>query len=1178
MAGTKTPQFRGPDGVLRDSYIFTTDIASQFFNGTMDVDTVDMQVSVRGSAFTSDPDAIIFEGTTFTVPNPAAYPDGLQLFPGENQIEVRAVLSNGTVTASAVISAQLSLERDVKALVISPSGISVERFDHTVKVTVDSLTDPNVIGYNFYASTAPGGGTEGYGRINPQMVISGETVETTNPIGELVVDANIATNPDGSPVADPTFVRVTGEQTDKTGKVIQTDYNQSLQLSDTVKHIKTTVLVEDVVRQDRYSFTHDRRSNQNSSVNPAIPNAAFNAIPETDPLYYVATAVYLIDNQQYESAFSPEVAASPLIVTPAIANLPVVSRQQIVRDTSLSIYRSHPEVDIKPGSITRDTVIDPFSTEAERLRFIINFLQAAQSFATLLPIDDPGFTGTSIPVSQSPYKIALKQAFFLQSDSDVQNMIDNCFDQLAAQRGTTRLPGQRARGEVNCYMTERPTTTRSIVIGQEFSGGGVSFRATSSAQLSTAGFGTTFNPITGRYSVRVFIQADQPGEAGNLAPGQINVIISGPPNVKVVNDGRTFGGHDVETNRDLAARATGILSAVDSGTRRGYTQNSIDVPGVRQSYTVEAGNPLMLRDINPDTGKHKGGKVDLWLRGESLATVTDSFAFSFQIVKDGQFEPIGPLGDMKFRAVNDSISLDNPLIEMLDVPDWGYEFKDLSTGKVFDLTDVQIILPDGIQLSPDYNDPVNIHLGDVFKGSYRFRTSNEHVFARQPVRDILSFSGDPSRSGTLSPAIYKLFPGSPPLIYGKSTEAGDYVQVIQPITLPSGLQVTVPSSQPIVVTDEEHVILFATETLNYLGINPVTVHVYNVGRTVEYYGPYVPNVSPDFTIIDEVGETPLTLKFTTGSRIHEGDTVLVDYQYDENFVVEYETNSLVGVVQDSLDEMRHITADILSKEMPEVGVDISGTVVLHDNQVPSTVDSLIRTALGRKFGALVSGEPVRQSDVIAVIESVTGVSYCVVPLTKMVKTDGSMIIQERVYTDQDADFFKVDTSVGSWCTNLVDVFLLKNPLESGTLNSGGQINDSVSVTINETQMIRYLDPPNMAGIPLRDAPNGMFIIGNDGLNIPGYSDDVTLKAAYPFASDAEIATHRKEITACRILVALASGTTPLDQVFDATYVVYGDSGVKNIEPGRIEYLVLGNLNFVYDVDTTNVPLMTGRAS
>jgi len=1161
-----TPEFLGPDNQYRTHLILTTDRSSRFLTGRLPADTADVQVSIREAGFTSDPETVIFSGTEFTIPNPSSHPEGLQLYPGDNSVRIRAVLTNGAVTDIATADIHLALDRDVRADVLPPGGITFERFDDYVTISIDGLDDPNVVGYNFYAATSPGGGTSGYTQINPKQIVSGATVERLTPIGELTADAMVVTQGDGSPIADPLYLRVTGAQRDRLGTQYQTDFDQMMEIPDTFLHYKTTVQVQGVDLIQRYSFVHDRKATLSSTVNPAIPNAAFNTILDTDPLYYVVTAIYWIDGAEYESAFSPEVLGSPLQVTTAVTTLPTVTRQQILRDTVLSIYRSQPDLDVKPGSVLRDTFIDPFTTEAERIRFIIGFLQAAQSFATLLAIDDPSHSGTSVAVSQSPYKVALRQAFFLRSDSDVQTMIDNAFDHLASRRGVTRNPGTRARGEATFYVTIRPTALLPIVVGQGISGGSSTFRATSSGQISPDGIGTTYSPSTGRYSVRVFIQADSIGKAGNLAVGQIQTVISGPSGVRVTNEGATFGGADSESNLDLAVRADGVLSSVDSGTYRGYVQKGIAVPGIIQATVVDASHPLMMRDWDAALGRHTGGKVDIWVRGESLATVTDDFAFTFEIVKDGQFAPVGDVSNLKFRAINAALSDSNPIIEILDRPDWGFEFKDLQTGHVFDLTDVLIIPPDGLQLSLDHNDPADVHVADGFVGSYRYRTSDKYVFRRQPVRSITSFTGDPTRSGTVSTTLYMLFAGDDPLNMGKSSEAGDYIQVVQPTSTTP--QTSIPSGEPIVVTGESHVILGGVEYLGYLGANPLTVQVWNVTRTVEYKGPYDPSGQPDFTFVPEDGENPLGLRLTTGTTLVEGESVLIDYQHDENFTVEYTTNSLVAVAQQEFDQTRHITADVLAKESVGVPVDIEATLVLKPNYSSATVDGSARTALARFFGGLVQGQPVRQADMIGVLDGVEGVSYVVVPLIKLAKGDGAMVVRESVASSQASDFQEIP----AWATDLTKVFVLRNALTSQTLDGGGEINEFRGVFLNNTPMTLFDDPPNINGFPIKLQTNSAFIIGSTGMVIPDYSDDATLQVQYPFATAAELAAKRIAITSSRVLVVLSTGTTPATGTYHVTYTVYGDTGARNIEPGPTEFLELGNLEFTFDVDTGSLAI------
>ena len=1159
------PEFLGSDGILRQQYVLTTTILNRIFTGTIPVETVDVQVSVQGASFTSDPDYVTFEGSEFTFPNPSAFPEGLQLRPGQNEFRLRAVLSNGSVTQEAVAEVYLSLESDLGDVAVAPTGIYLERFDDTVKVIVEPPDADTVVGYHFYASPQPGGGATGYYRINPKLIVSGDVSEDVQDLANLSVDADVVVDSDGVAAADPLYFRLVGTQEDRVDLVLATNFNEVVTIPENTGRFRITTTIVTVRETRHYSFVHDRRSSL-GSTNPALPQSALASIPLTDPLYYVVTAVHQLDDgTEVESSFSPEMLGTPLRITPNVGNFPQVSRQQILRQAVQSIYRSHPQLRVDPGSALRDTFLDPFTTEADRIRFVLDFLHNAQSFTTLLLIDDPSLSGTSVSVGQSSYKTALRQAFHLTTDDDTQAIIDNCFDKLASNFGVIRDGGKRARGEVTFFVTTKPGAAINRPIGTVVTGGSMNFRTTSSAAIVPSGGGKNYNPATGRYFARAYIQAESPGTAGNLAAGQIRVIAANTLNVQVLNEGPTFGGTNRESNLDLATRAMRVLAAVDSGTLQGYRDNAINVPGVEQASVIQTGHVLMMRDRNEE-GRHVGGKVDIYLRGKSEAKVTDSFAFAFEVGERVQFEPVGDLSALRFRAIDPRLSLDNPIIEMLSLPDLGLEFENVTQGYPFDLTDVQIGPFNEVVLSSTYNDPTAHSLGDEFRGSYRYRTSNKYVLTRQPVIEVTKFSG--TRTGTLVEGVYDLYRNSDPLDLGRSVLAADFIQVTGPLDEEG---TTIPSGVPIVVTDEEHVVLDGIEYLDNLGANLLTVRVWNIDRTIEYNGP-LSNDTRDFTIVQGSEVVPLGLVRTNGSQITEGQTVLVDYSHDENFTVEYTTNAVVSVVQDTLRVDSHITADVVAKWAVEIPVDISGTIAIEADQVPATIDSRVRTALARLFGAFELGTQVRQSDVIRAIDEVTGVSYVVTPLTKMAYGDGALLVREEVTTDQESDAVQVLV----WSSPTVNVFLIVDALRASTINAGGEHNQFRGVFQDELRLVHHETAPNYNGFPLRGSTGGAFIIGADGLDIPEYSDDATIIANNVLPTDedkkaAEILRIRKALTANRVLVTLKPGGGPEDHPmqhdYKVTYTVSGDTAVQNISPGPISYLVLGAMSFVYDEAT-----------
>lgn len=1149
---TSTPQVYGPDGVLRETVYFSTTSERRFFQGTATSDTVDVQVSINGGGYTSDPEFILFTGSEWTVPNPAADPNGLLLLTGINTVEVRAVLLSGSVTSAAKATVTLVDEATVGVIALTPTGVTVEQLDQAVRISVPQVDAVGLQGFNFYASLYAGGGATGYTRVNLNTVTTGVVTQTTTDFAEVLVNAEVLVDPLGNPVADPLYWRLTATQEDENEVVLQTDLNEAYEIPEVARKLRLSGTLSSVENVTVYSFEHNRLATP-ASTPPTISVGSFaSALLET-PLYYVVTAVYYnaTQNLEYESAFSPEVVAHPLSVTTALGAFPATSRQDIVRSFITSVYRSNPQIKVEAGSVLRDTVIDPFSSEAERLRFVLDFFHRARTPTLLLQVDDPTGSGTSVSVPSSPYKIGLKTAFYLTSDSSVQALINSCFDAYASNFGVVRRTSTYAQGEVTFYTTTRPTSSLVIPLGTLVSGGGQQFSTTRAASIAFSQLASYFNPVTGRYQVTVPVRAVTPGPAGNVGAGQVRALVTRIPTLSVTNSAAMFGGNSTESNLALTERTLNALASVDSGTERGYYQTAAAVPGVESVAIVGAGNPLMQRDLYD--GQHLGGKVDVWVQGESLATVTDTFSFTYEVAQDIQFVVAGDPANLTFQAIDPSLSATNPIIEVLDYPLAGYEFKNATTGEVFDLTGVTITSYNTVQLDTTLVQP-SVTLTDVVLGSYRRRAGVDFVLPRQPVAAVTSVAG--AASGTLPTTAYTLYRPNSPLAYGRSTLAGDYLNISGYIDPTTGA--LVPSGEAIAVTNESHVLIGSyPEFLDNLGALYYTVEVWNADKTIQYKGPNDPSGDPDYTIDLGTQTTAVAITRTETGDIPNGATVLIDYAHDENFVVTYTTNLIVSVTQNAVDEKKHATADVLAKEAVIVPLDIEATLVLQQGQDRSTVDTTLRTNLANFFAQLRLGDAVRQSDIIGVMENTTGVSYVVVPLAKLVRQAGSQVVQEALSTDVAYD----STLLTSLTTSSALVYIVNQELSAATVDGGGAKGDYKGVFQDEVELDLLASDALLTS--LGTVAGRAYILGSEGRSITGFSDDATL-IAEGYTTNSQITARRLELTANRVLVSLAIGDSPTAHTYAVTYIVGVDKGAKDIDPGEAEYLTLGALTFTYD--------------
>lgn len=1150
-----TPQALGPDGVLRTTLVFSTTMGSRFFQGTMNPSTIDMEVSINGSGFSNDSDFILFEGESWVVPNPAAYPEGLDLLSGTNVILVRAIGLSGSVSEPARIEATVVQESDLGVVAEPPTNISVTRKDQSVVIQVEGFEGNEAFqGFNFYASQFSGGGDTGYQRVNLELVTEASILQETEDLSSDQVDISIPVSGNGQPLLDRLFLRTLGQQEDAEGTVLDNSFNTVLEVPDTTTSLRVSTLVEAVRTIQVYKFEHNRKGNPNSTPR-TIAVSAFATTPTEDLLYYVVTGVFFdpVSNVEFESSFSQEIVGRPTKVTATVGTFPVVPRSQIVRDYITSVVRSNPQIRVEEGAPLREVVIDPFSTEAERVRFILDFLHRARSPTQLLSIDDPNGTGVSSEVSTTPYKVALKQAFRLTNNADVQALIDAAFETYASNLGVFRSPNRAAQGEVTFFTRSRPTRSILIPLGSLVSGGGQTYRTTQSASIPLNQIASFFNPVTGRYQVTVAVRAVTPGSTGNIGAGQVRRVESAIPGVSVTNSAAMFGGRDVETNLQLVERARNRLSSVDSGTKQGYQQTAADVAGVVRVAVVGAGDPLMQRDLDSE-GVHRGGKVDIWIQGTNLATVSDTFAFTFEIAQDIQFTVVGDPTNLEFVAVDPDLSEENPLVEMLDVPEAGFEFRNVSTGDTFNLDGVTITSFNGIQLDTSLVQPIP-SLTDVVLGSYRRRVGSTFTLTRQPVTEVVSVTG--VVSGQLPDSAVDLFRLEPALVNGRSALAKDFLS-IQSFVDSQGNRV--PSGELITVTSEPHVLVgdYAV-SLNNLGAVFLTVRVFNEDRTVEYRGPNHPSGVSDYTIILGDQTTPLAIRRVEGGDLPSGARVLVDYSHDENFSVVYRTNLVVSTTQRAVDEQKHETADVLVKDAIPVPLDIQATVILNQGRASEDVDPQLRTNLENFIRNLRLGDPVRQSDVVNVIENTSGVSYVVLPLTRMVRQQGSQVVREGLDTDLAADA----VSIPSLSTSSVFVWLLRSELSAATINGGGPETEFRGVYQNDLEMELLPGAASLASLAIRT--RRAYIIGSSGISIPGYSDDATLIAA-GFTSPEQRAERRRFLTANRVLVSTGPGESPVNFSYSVSYIVGQDAGAKDVDPSPTAYITPGDFLFTYDED------------
>lgn len=968
------------------------------------------------------------------------------LNPGENDFLVQGV--NGS-QFSGVNRIEVIYDPNIDPSLVAelPSGFTLRQGRNYIKISVAESSNPNFVGFNFYGSEDPGGGTVGYTLLNKQPVVQ----------VDYFVNNNVILN-----------------------KTVTTDQSSG---------ITTTVTQEKVNQVNYISFTHNRLTQ------PLGNN------PLTEPNSYVATTVIFdpINKQMVESNYSEELSGKPIIIDTQLKEIDNRSESDFRQAIMSQMLQADTTLDLKPGTVLRDTVVDPNAYQFSNMFTLLKFMSTSQSFPTLLRFDSAADNGVSDPVLTSPSKNALRIALLIpeQNASIVQDLIDAAFDKLAGNVNVLRQAAQASIGEITVYTKRTPTKDAIVqtgAIGETIADTvngipSVRFQVLSGFTLRVADLPNYYNPTTGRYEFNLQVQAVNAGAAGNVDANKIVNAVSGFDSVfGIVNSSPTEFGTDEETNASLAERAQLAFTSVDSGTKAGYFANTIAVIGVTRAEIIAAQDPLMQRDLDPIREIHSLGKVDIYVQGTEEQTVTDTFGFSYDKVTGEPFF-IQSRIFFQFKATNPLVDAVHPIYDVLEV-------RNLTRNNVYDLTGATIS-NDGNVIDLDESNLTNSTIGlgssDVIRVSYIYRRSSPVQFNVQPVDRIISVTG--SKSGPLTEANYQLIRRDDPLLLGRSTDATDAIQFVFANGLPNGLFESVTG---------EAVVLTGTTpaTLSLVDVDNTSIKLYDANNVL-----YVQNF--DYEIVPGDNKTPTSIKRIPSGTIPDGATTFATYQAGEVMTVQYAVNSILTQVSEKIENMRHLTADVVIKSAQATQIDIEMTVVLTQGADPVVVNRNIRTKIGNFLSNAHLGQNVYQSDIISLTEGVNNVQFVVVPLTKMVKSDGVQVIRERM-TNPQFTIYQSGTVVSYKSTET---------LNSSTIATGGPGNDFRGIFENDFALTMQENDTLVANAP------GQGYITADG----------------------------------HLIVSTRHGNDPNGNTYTTTYIVEGETGAKDIIISGVEYCEIGTM-------------------
>lgn len=302
----------------------------------------------------------------------------------------------------------------------------------------------------------------------------------------------------------------------------------------------------------------------------------------------------------------------------------IKSTNEIVLSLIDFFKASLPNLDIKPGQVCRDLMID---APASQIALLYDELS----------------------------KISNLQSLRVVAGSDL--------DKLAQNFGATRNASTKSSGVALLTFSSIPATI-SIPAGALITASnGSTFSVVNGLSVNPAAANTykstavmfqanlSFLGITDQYAVEVSVQATTAGSAGNVSQYVLNnTTIAGVSNA--TNTYPFTGGADQEDDATFRNRVLAIFSGSNIGTSLGYKNLALSNTAVLDAIVIGPGNPLMTRDgtivvKNPNgtytiISEGTGGKVDIYILGNTLNQFSDTFIYRD---KSNNNDPQSPLNN-----------------------------------------------------------------------------------------------------------------------------------------------------------------------------------------------------------------------------------------------------------------------------------------------------------------------------------------------------------------------------------------------------------------------------------------------------------------------------------------------------------------------------------------------------
>jgi len=287
------------------------------------------------------------------------------------------------------------------------------------------------------------------------------------------------------------------------------------------------------------------------------------------------------------------------------------SFNDVVLNIISKLRLSQPNLDTKPGSVTRD-IVDSVASQVAEVYDELKNVADLQSIFNVTG-DDLTNIGTNFGLSRRTGSKSTGTGLltFRTLDTDVTIAV--------ASVGRTR--------GADSFLTTATTSIKTTDSN--------SLRSTANrfaTELQLAG-------ISDQFAIEVTFQSQNIGSFGNISSYQL--ISHNIPNVNGITNISSFtGGSDLESDSAFRSRVLSSFIGGNTGTALAYRSMILNISEIVDALVIEPGDPLMTRDgtdvgVDSDgnaivTEPGSGGRVDIYVMGENPQPGTDSYIYRDQ--------------------------------------------------------------------------------------------------------------------------------------------------------------------------------------------------------------------------------------------------------------------------------------------------------------------------------------------------------------------------------------------------------------------------------------------------------------------------------------------------------------------------------------------------------------------